>query len=366
MYLKPSLTQRSPVLFFLFFKTTLAEICTDSEASRSSHSTNKTNTQLWARRAVSPLSPPPCYNWTLQRAEGKKERKEGGKEGGKLGKENKKVSYFSKLLRLHRDDSNMPNDAWSTSRSFFFFFFKDPVVNIGGLRRINASSNSRFQMRRDIWGGNGGGGRALWRWTNVCRRKNTCWRLRCTAFPSSWYLMCGFWRLIRAREKITSSTTTTTEKKKKNKKQTSLHDRDNGKKKPTEKKSITYFSVLILFVFFLFFISFFFFVPDGRDDEEPSLTINDGMHPVTELRVQTPTRPCRGGQTDRWGFAALQTDLWVCRQTRWIFFLSCSPGQDGVLWWTSARRSMKYWSLFLCGFSSPALAPALFRVSFVL
>lgn len=120
MYLKPSLTQRSPVLFFLFFKTTLAEICTDSEASHSSHSTNKTNTQLWARRAVSPLSPPPCYNWTLQRAEGKKERKEGGKEGGKLGKENKKVSYFSKLLRLHRDDSNMPNDAWSTSRFFFF------------------------------------------------------------------------------------------------------------------------------------------------------------------------------------------------------------------------------------------------------
>lgn len=96
-----------------------------------------------------------------------------------------------------------------------------------------------------------------------------------------------------------------------------------------KKKSITYFSVLILLVFFSLFLSFF--VPDGRDDEEPSLTINDGMHPVTELRLQTPTRPCRGGQTDRWGFAALQTDLWVFRQTQRIFFLSCSPGQDGVL-----------------------------------
>lgn len=48
MYLKRSHTQRSPVLFVCFFKTTLAEICTDSDASRSSHSTNNANTQLWA------------------------------------------------------------------------------------------------------------------------------------------------------------------------------------------------------------------------------------------------------------------------------------------------------------------------------
>lgn len=47
------------------------------------------------------------FNVPKERKEGKK----GKKEGDKLGKENKKVSYFSKLLRLHRDDSNMPNDA---------------------------------------------------------------------------------------------------------------------------------------------------------------------------------------------------------------------------------------------------------------
>lgn len=137
----------------------------------------------------------------------------------------------------------------------FFFFFKDPVVNIGGLRRINASSNSRIQMRRDVWGGNGGGGRALWRWTDVCKRKNTRWRLWCSAFPSSWYLMCGFWRLILAREKITSSTTTEKKKKTKNR-----HHYMTGtmERKSQLKKKINHLFFSFNSVRFFFFISFFF------------------------------------------------------------------------------------------------------------